>query len=324
MTSLGEIQQPILEQLGEFEAYYVQTLNSNEKSVTKVLKYLHKTGGKKMRPLFVLLCASLHGKITKESYISATIIEMMHTASLIHDDIVDESYYRRGFFSVNALWGSKKAVLIGDYILSVSLKLAIDHNYYKIIEIISDVMKDMSLGEILQSESSEELNFSEERYYEVIRCKTGVLLGACAEAGAVSADASEKEVEAMAKFGTLLGLAFQIKDDILDYNITSATGKPSLNDIREKKMTLPLILSLMNSSKAEQKEVLKRLRKVDSNRDNVSYIYNFVTTKKGVDMAREKMEAIKNEALIILKDYKESEFKTALVNYANFILERQK
>ncbi|MFI3268197.1 MAG: polyprenyl synthetase family protein [Rikenellaceae bacterium] len=324
MTSLEEIKQPILEQLKEFEAYYLQTLNSNEKSVTKVLKYLHKTGGKKMRPLFVLLCASLHGKITKESYISATIIEMMHTASLIHDDIVDESYSRRGFFSVNALWGSKKAVLIGDYILSVSLKLAIDNHYFKIIEIISDVMKDMSLGEILQSESAEDLNFSEERYYEVIRCKTGVLLGACAEAGAVSAGASEEDVEALAKFGTMLGLAFQIKDDILDYNTTNITGKPSLNDIREKKMTLPLILSLQNSTREEQKTVLKWLRKVDSDRENVTNVYNFVMSKKGLDMASEKMETLKNEALLMLERYEDSEYKTALVNYSNFILERKK
>lgn len=277
-----------------------------------------------MRPLFVLLCASLHGKITKESYISATIIEMMHTASLIHDDIVDESYSRRGFFSVNALWGSKKAVLIGDYILSVSLKLAIDNNYFKIIEIISDVMKDMSLGEILQSESAEDLNFSEERYYEVIRCKTGVLLGACAEAGAVSAGASDEDVEVLAKFGTMLGLAFQIKDDILDYNTTNVTGKPSLNDIREKKMTLPLILSLQNSTREEQKTVLKWLRKVDSDRENVTNVYNFVMSKKGLDMAREKMETLKNEALFMLDRYEDSKYKTALVNYSNFILERKK
>lgn len=324
MTSLREIKKPILEHLDEFDIYFANTLNSNESSVRNVLKYIHKTGGKKMRPLFVLLCASLHGKINSESYISATLIEMMHTASLVHDDIVDESYYRRGFLSVNALWGSKKAVLIGDYILSNAISLAIDNGSYRIIEIMSRVMKEMSLGEILQSDSTDNFNLSEERYFEVIRCKTGVLLGACAESGAASVGATNEQIENLSKFGTLLGLAFQIKDDILDYNATNIIGKPCMNDIREKKMTLPLILALKNVTGSEQKQVLKTLRAVNSKKENLSKIYNFVVLNGGLTLAYQRMEKIKNEALSLLDGYAESEYKTALINYAHFILEREK
>lgn len=324
MVSLKEIQAPVSGHLKEFDIYFNETLKCDDPTVSKILKYVQKTGGKKMRPLFVLLCAAINGNITKESYIAATLIEMMHTASLIHDDIVDESFYRRGLLSVNVLWGSKRAVLIGDYILSKSIKVASDNKCFDIIQIMSRVMQDMTLGEMLQYDSSESLNLSKERYFEVIRCKTGVLIGACAEAGAVSSNASKENIETLSEFGNMLGLAFQIKDDILDYGVTNIIGKPCLNDIRSRKMTLPLILAIENVSKSEQKKILNCLRKVDLNKDNVKKIYNFVIENKGLEKSYVMMKEIKDKTLLLLSKFPESQYKEALIGYANYVLERNK
>lgn len=324
MRTLNDIQKPIKLQLEEFESLFRDSLRSEERSVDEVIRYVYKMGGKKMRPTFVLLCASLFGEINRKSYISALLIELTHTASLVHDDVLDESIYRRNMWSVNALWRSKRSILIGDYILSHGINIASKNGYYDIIEEVSGTMQDMTKGEIMQSESSDDFNISEQRYFEVIRYKTAVLLAACAKLGARSVGADDKDVERITEFGNLLGLAFQIKDDILDYNATSLIGKPYGNDIRERKMTLPLILALKNVSKDEQRQILRLLRRADIKEGNVEKVHDFVVSKGGIDASTNKMNEIKCKAISILDGYADSEFKRALVEFANFILERKK
>lgn len=322
MSNIKEIQKPIESHIIEFERIFSASLHSDEGAINEITDYILKMGGKKMRPIFLLLCAGLHGEITHKSYISATLIELTHTASLIHDDVVDEAYFRRGKRSVNALWRSKKAVLIGDFILSRGIHLATHHNHYDTIGIISRVMEDMSKGEILQSDASRDLNRSEEQYFNIIRCKTGALLSACAEAGAISAGATSEQIKNISEFGSLLGLAFQIKDDILDYTAASIIGKPTGNDIREKKMTLPLLSALRNSTDQEQKELMRLLKYTDRNEANVNKVHDFVVSHGGITAAANKMAEIKDSALKILENYPESQYKTALIEFAKYVLKR--
>lgn len=325
MSKIKEIQEPIKGQLKEFEALYQQLLTVDDNPlIDKMIRYIRRTGGKKMRPTLVLLASAINGEINRHSLVSALLIELTHTASLIHDDVIDESNYRRGMWSVNALWRSKNAVLIGDYILSLGIRTAVREGFYDIIEIISDSMIKMSRGELLQSDSVIEQNISRERYFEVIEGKTGVLLSACAKAGAISSRASQSNVEIMSKFGLLLGSAFQIKDDILDYNAKNSLGKPKGNDIRERKLTLPLITALESVNDAKKRDILKLLKKADYKEENVSKIHQFVIKNGGIELSEAIMQQYEEQALELLSNFPDSLFKNALIEYSKYILKRNR
>lgn len=324
MPNLKEIQEPVKNELQEFASYFKSAMADDKEVVNEMVEYISQMQGKQMRPLFLFLSAALHGKINEQSYVAATLIELIHTASLIHDDVVDEAYQRRNKWSVNALWRSKQAVLVGDYILARGIRLAVDNNQYEVIGIMAKVIEDMSKGELLQSDASRNLNIGEKEYFEIIRCKTATLLASCGVSGARSVNAPAERVEVIEKFGNLLGLAFQIKDDILDYTKTNIIGKPISNDIKEKKMTLPLIYALDSVGEAEKNTVLEMLHHVDTCPENVAKIRSFVIANKGIEKSQQKMEQIEQEAFELLDNYPDSEYKTALMNFAAYVLERNK
>ena len=324
MYSLDEIQKPIERELQRFSEYFTSALENEQPEIQEIINYILKTQGKRMRPLFLLLTAALHGEINHKSYVAATLIELMHTASLVHDDIVDEAYQRRNRWSVNALWRSKKAVLIGDYILARGIRTAVDNELYDIIREISFVIEDMSKGELIQADASLSLDISRDEYFEIIRCKTASLLSACSSSGARSTGASPEAVECMRQFGNLLGLAFQIKDDLLDYNQTDRIGKPVLNDIKERKMTLPLIEALECATEPEKEKVRTWLREADDDRSAARKVYEFVVRNGGLQKAATIMEQQEREALRILETYPASPYKEALIKYADYILNRKK
>ena len=324
MQNLEAIQKPIERELQRFSEYFASALENEQPEIQEIINYILKMQGKRMRPLFLLLTAALHGEINRKSYVAATLIELMHTASLVHDDIVDEAYQRRNRWSVNALWRSKKAVLIGDYILARGIRTAVDNELYDIIREISFVIEDMSKGELIQADASLSLDISRDEYFEIIRCKTASLLSACSSSGALSTGASPKAVERMRQFGNLLGLAFQIKDDLLDYDQTDRIGKPALNDIKERKMTLPLIEALEGATEPEKKEVRRWLREADNDRAAARKVYEFVIREGGLQKAAAIMEQREREALRLLEAYPDSPYKEALVRYADYILNRKK
>lgn len=324
MYNLKEIQAPVAQELEKFSQIFASTLSSEKKEVREIIDYIIKIQGKQMRPLFLLLTASMLGKVTDKSYIASSLIEIMHTASLVHDDIVDEAYQRRGKWSVKALWRSKKAVLIGDYIFARGVKLAVDHQLFDVICLIANVIEEMSSGELVQAESSVLLNTTRESYFEVIRCKTASLLSACSCAGAMSVDASKEDIDNMSRFGELVGLAFQIKDDILDFTVGADIGKPLLNDIKEHKITLPLIEALAKVDEKQVREIMLYMHDVDDNPGNLGKILSFVKENRGIEMAYDTMMGIKNEALVLLDRYPESEYKEALIKFTGYVLEREK
>ncbi len=324
MQNIEDIQKPVKHELQKFSEYFASALKNEQPEIQEVINYILKTQGKQMRPLFLLLTAGLHGEINHKSYVAATLIELMHTASLVHDDIVDEAYQRRNKWSVNALWRSKKAVLIGDYILARGIRTAVDNELYDIIREISFVIEDMSKGELIQADASLSLDISRNEYFEIIRCKTASLLSACSYSGAKSTGASPEEVNRMRQFGNLLGLAFQIKDDLLDYNQTNLIGKPVLNDIKERKMTLPLIEALENVTEQEKEKIKGYLREANQNKISANKVYEFVLQHNGISKATALMEQKEREALQLLEGYPDSPYKEALIKYANYIMDRKK
>ena len=324
MSKIAEIKEPIKEELTRFESYFKRTMNTNVPLLDVVLKFMLRRKGKQMRPMFVFLTAKLLGQIKDSAYTAASLIELLHTATLIHDDVVDDSYKRRGYFSINALWKSKITVLVGDYLLSRGLLLAVDNKEYDLLEIVSNAVREMSEGELLQVKKSRKVYIDEEEYFEIIKKKTASLISSCTACGARAADASQETIDQFHAFGEKVGLAFQIKDDLLDYQHSTKIGKPTGNDIREKKVTLPLIYALRNADEKSRKQIKKAFGKKSKSKKEVQFIVDFARKHNGIRDAEEKMHTLKNEALEIIKPFSNNGAKTGLIDLVNFTVERNK
>ncbi len=323
MNELKKIRAPINQELTEFEIYFRECLRSNVPLLEIITRYILRRKGKQMRPSLVLLSASMLGKINESTYVAASMIELLHTASLIHDDVVDESYERRGFFSLKALWKSKLAVLVGDFLLAKGMLLSVEKKQFSLLEIVSDAVREMSEGEIMQIQKVRRLNITMDEYFEVIRKKTAALIAACSASGAKSVNASDEVVSSMKKFGELLGIAFQIKDDLFDYQTNGKIGKPTANDIKEKKMTLPLIYALQVCSASEKYRIRKLIRKENRNSGKISEVISFVEKYGGLVYANNKMLEYKNAALAILNEFPENSSRLALESFVEFTTNRK-
>lgn len=321
---LDSIKQPIDEDLKRFEPYFKEHMSTKVSLLDVITNYIFRRKGKQLRPMIVFLSAGLNGKIGNETYVGAGMIELLHTATLIHDDVVDEAYERRGFFSVNALWRSKIAVLVGDYLLSRGLLVAIENNQFELLRVMSEAVKDMSEGELLQIERSRKMNIDEETYYEIIKKKTASLIASCCANGAISAGASAENVALMKEFGTNLGIAFQIRDDLFDYQPSGIIGKPTGNDIKEKKLTLPLIHSLSVAEPKESKRILNLIRHNSKKSSTISAVVDFVNKNGGLDYTIEQMNSFRDKSLEILKLFPESEYRKSMELLTNFVVERKK
>ena len=323
MMTVNEILAPIDLEMQEFEVRFQENMKSKVAMLDKVTHYITKRKGKQMRPMFLFLTAKMLGEINDKTYQAASLVELLHTATLVHDDVVDDANERRGFFSVNALWKNKVAVLVGDYMLSKILLLSVENKNYRLLEIISQAVQDMSEGELLQIEKARKLDITEEIYFEIIRQKTGSLIATVCEAAASSVDREDLAAN-MRKFGELVGLAFQIKDDIFDYGTPNDIGKPTGLDIRERKMTLPLIYALANSSKEVKRELIYIVKNQNENAQKVKRAVELVIAAGGIQYAHEKMNALIKEALVLIEDVPTSEAKTALVGLVNYTILREK
>ncbi|MBQ5403026.1 MAG: polyprenyl synthetase family protein [Bacteroidales bacterium] len=324
MSVINKIKKPIEEELKRFEPYFKNIMHSQSRLLNFVINYSLKTKGKQMRPMLVFLTCKLTGKISDSTMTAAALIELLHTATLIHDDVVDESFYRRGFFSIFALWKAKIAVLTGDYFLAQGLLLSLKNNETEILRIVSDAVREMSEGELQQLEKANMMNITEEDYYVIIRKKTGALISACCQAGAYSSGASEEDVDRMKKFGELIGTAFQIKDDLFDYQETGLIGKPKYNDIQERKLTLPVIYSLNKANIVLRKKIMRLLRKRSKSNQDITQIVDFVKNSGGVEYANNKMYEFHNQAVALLEKYPDTEEKEALILLCKYIVERNK
>ena len=322
MSSKELIISPISQELKLFEPYFQKATKTDLPLLSTIINYVLRRKGKQMRPMMVFLAAKLNGTFNERSYHAALTIELLHTATLVHDDVVDDSYQRRGFFSVNALWKNKIAVLVGDFILAKGMLWSIEHKDYDILEYISKAVRDMSEGEILQIEKARKLDITEEVYFEIIRKKTASLLATSAAVGTCSVTQDKEVIEKMRLFGEHAGMAFQIKDDLFDYQKTNVIGKPTGNDLREKKITLPLIYALNKSDKSEKSHILKIVRKHNKTASDLNEVNKFVESKGGFRYAEEVMEQFSQKALDQLSVYPESEVKSALIEYVNYIISR--
>ncbi len=323
MASLKEIKLPVSQELDFFNDYFKQSFRSDVYLLNLITNYVLRSKGKQMRPLLVLLSAKLTGEITPSTYDAATLIELMHTATLIHDDVVDDAASRRGLLTLHKIWKNKITVLIGDYLLSRGLLLAVKNKEYDLLEIVSEAVKEMSEGELLQIEKSKRLDISEEIYFKIIRKKTATLLASCAAAGAKSAGADTKTVEKLKLFGENLGIAFQIKDDILDYN-GNKTGKKVGNDIKEKKITLPLLFSLKQAENNEKKKIIKLLRQKNKTDKTIREIFDFVNRYDGIVYATQKMNEFTDIAIAQIDDFKDSSIYKDLLDFVEFVVKRSK
>jgi len=321
--TVNQIIAPVEAEMSEFEDRFRESMKSQAPLLDKVTHYIIKRKGKQMRPLFIFLSAKMLGEISDKTYDAANLVELLHTASLVHDDVVDDANERRGFFSVNALWKNKIAVLVGDYMLSKILLLSIERENPKLLAVVARAVREMSEGELLQIEKARKLDITEEVYYEVIRQKTASLIATCCEAGAISVDRMD-QTENMRIFGETVGLAFQLKDDIFDYGEPGNIGKPTGLDIRERKMTLPLIYVLNNSTKAVRKELINIVKRHNENPKKVQRAVQLVIEYKGIEYAHKKMLEYKEAALNMLKDIPESESKTALIGLVEYTTNRKK
>ncbi|MBN2348275.1 MAG: polyprenyl synthetase family protein [Bacteroidales bacterium] len=324
MNTLDQIKFPIKEELQNFNASFPKLMKSNVPLLNILTNYLLKRKGKQMRPMFVFLTAKLVGEINSSTYTAASLIELLHTASLIHDDVVDDAFERRGFLSINALWKSKIAVLLGDFLLAKGLLLAVNKKEYELLEIVSDAVKEMSEGELLQIQNSRKQLIDEETYFNIIRKKTAALIAACTACGVKSVSEDIKTIEKLKRFGELSGIAFQIRDDLLDYEKTNIIGKPAGNDIKEKKITLPLIFALNNSTASERKKILRLLNHSNNNSRRINTIITFVKTKGGIDYSLEKMQYFKNKAIEQIEEYPDIDAKQALIALVDYSTVRKK
>jgi octaprenyl-diphosphate synthase len=322
MTSLDKIRKPVESELIEFERHFKNSIDSNVPLLHIITNYILRRKGKQIRPLFVFLSAKLVGEIGLSTHVAATLIELLHTATLVHDDVVDESYERRNHFSINAIWKTKIAVLIGDYFLSRGLLVAIDKKEYKLLEIVSEAVKEMSEGELLQIQSAKKSIVSIDNYFEIIRKKTASLISSCTVCGVRSVTDDPKLIELMKNFGLNAGLAFQIKDDLFDYQKKGITGKPTGNDINEKKFTLPLLLALRNAVKQKDRRILKLINSKEKSLAKTMEVIDFVVKNNGIIECEEYLLLYKNKAIESLSYFPDNEAKESLIQLVDFVINR--
>ena len=324
MLSLDQIKEPIATEMDSFESHFRDSMKSKVPLLDKITHYIVKRKGKQMRPMFVFLSAGMCGGINDSTFRAATLIELLHTATLVHDDVVDDSNERRGFFSVNALWKNKIAVLVGDYLLSRGLLLSVENKEHRLLGIVSNSVREMSEGELLQIEKARKLDIDETVYFEIIRQKTASLIASCCSCGAASASADDALAEKMRLFGEYTGIAFQIKDDLFDYELANKTGKPSGIDIKEKKMTLPLIYSLNQSTKSEKRNIINIVKNHNTDMKRVAEVIEFVKQKGGITYAEQRMQEYQSTALNMLNDFADSNYRTSLRELVQFVTSRTK
>jgi octaprenyl-diphosphate synthase len=318
---VSELKAPIDDELRLFEKKFKEAMRSDVALLDKISYYIVQRKGKQVRPMFIFLAAKMCGGVTEATYTGASLIELLHTATLVHDDVVDDAYERRGFFSVNALWKNKIAVLVGDYLLSKGLLLSLEQKQYRLLHIVSDAVKRMAEGELLQMEKARRLDIDEAIYYEIIRNKTASLIAAACETGAASATQDEALIEKLRLLGENIGIAFQIKDDLFDYG-EADIGKPRGIDIKERKMTLPLIYALNNSSWSEKRQMINIVKNHNTDKKKVAELIEKVRQKGGISYTESKMLEYKNRAFAILEDIPDSEAKEGLRDLVNYITER--
>ena len=312
----------IADELKIFEVKFSASVKSSAPLLDRIMKYIIKRKGKQLRPMFVFLSAKLFAPVNESTYHAAALVELLHTATLVHDDVVDESLERRGFFSINAIWKNKIAVLVGDYLLSKGLLLAIDSNEFEQLRLVSEAVKQMSEGELLQIEKSRKLNLTEEIYFEIIRNKTASLLSAACGVGAWSTSNDHAITNILKDFGEKAGIAFQIKDDLFDYG-SSDVGKPTGNDLKEKKLTLPLIYTLNNVTSEKRRKIIYIIKNENKKADKIKYVLDEVNAAGGIKYAEEIMEKYKNEALKILQQFPQSDVRAALEELVNYTTGRK-
>ena len=312
----------IAAELATFEQKVTQSVKSQTPLLDRIMKYIIKRKGKQLRPMFVFLSARLHGSVNESTYRAAALVELLHTATLVHDDVVDESLERRNFFSVNALWKNKIAVLVGDYLLSKGLLLSTDAGDFKHLHILSEAVKQMSEGELLQIEKARKLNLKEDIYFEIIRSKTASLLSSACAVGAWSTSQDENLTQRMKMFGEKTGIAFQIKDDLFDYG-SDNVGKPTGNDLKEKKLTLPIIYTLNHIETSEKRKIIYIIKNENKNAEKVKYVMQKVTETGGIDYAIKKMNQYRDEALAILFEYPKSEIRDGLEELVRYTTDRK-
>ena len=324
MSLLNEIRKPIHPEMQQFEKHFRESMKSNIPLINVITNYLLRRKGKQMRPMFVFLTAGLCGDITPSSYNAASLIELLHSASLIHDDVVDESYERRGFFSINALWKSKVSVLLGDFLLAKGLLLSVKEKEFELLRLVSDAVREMSEGELMQMQKSRKLNITKEEYFEIIRKKTATLIAACTACGAWSASQDNELTEKFRIFGEKVGMAFQIKDDLFDYQQKGFIGKPTGNDIKEKKFTLPLIHALEVCPEKERKHIIRTIRRHNNNASKVQEVIGFARSYEGLEYSEKQMLDYRDEALKILADMPDNQHRKSLQDLVYYVVARKK
>ncbi|MEY5047473.1 MAG: hypothetical protein RLZZ175_832 [Bacteroidota bacterium] len=323
--NINDILAPISEEMNTFEQKFRHSMKSDVFLLDKIMNYIVKRKGKQLRPMFVMLTAKTvnHGQVKEDSFRGAALIELLHTATLVHDDVVDDSNMRRGFFSLNALWKNKIAVLVGDYLLSRGLLLAVDNGDFALLKIVSEAVREMSEGELLQMEKARKLDITEDVYFEIIKRKTASLISSCCAVGAASVGSDENVIAQMKLFGEKVGIAFQIKDDLFDFG-TDEIGKPLGIDIKEKKMTLPLIYALQNATWWERNVIIKKIKYFSESKTVVNEVIDFVKKSGGIEYATNTMNQFTAEAMAILNQFPDSEYKTALQGLVTYTIERKK
>jgi octaprenyl-diphosphate synthase len=322
---VSQIKAPIAHEMELFEKKFSLFMTSRVALLNKITHFIVNRKGKQMRPMFVFLVAKMvsDGEVNDRVYRGASVIELIHTATLVHDDVVDDSNTRRGFFSLNALWKNKIAVLVGDYLLSKGLLLSIDNDDFDLLKIISVAVREMSEGELLQIEKARKLDITEEVYYDIIRQKTATLIAACCSLGAAAVKPDSEHIEKMRKFGELIGMAFQIKDDLFDYG-ERKIGKPTGIDIKEQKMTLPLIFVLNNADEKNRKWLINSVKNHNKDKKRVNEVIDYVKAHGGLEYAQSQMKNYQKQALEILNTYPDSEFKESLEDMVDYVIEREK
>jgi octaprenyl-diphosphate synthase len=323
LSQIDLIKRPITQELDLFETKFREAMKSNVPLLDTIMTYIVKRKGKKVRPMFVFFSAKLFNGINDSTYRAACLVELLHTATLVHDDVVDDSDERRGFFSINALWKNKIAVLVGDYLLSKGLLLSVKNKDYHLLEIVSESVEAMSEGELLQIEKTRNLNLSEEVYYDIIRKKTASLIASCCAIGAASAGANAEQIEQMRLFGEKIGIAFQMKDDLLDYG-DSDIGKPTGIDLKEKKLTLPIIYTINNADRSTRNFIINTIKNHNNNKTKVAEVIKYVNEHDGIAYTRKAMERHKNEALTLLNNVSDSPYKDNLRELVAYVIDRTK
>jgi octaprenyl-diphosphate synthase len=323
LTSIDEIKAPIADELSAFEQKFRGALKTDVALLNNVIHYIVKRKGKQMRPMFVFLSANMFAPSSDSTFRAASLIELLHTATLVHDDVVDDSNLRRGFFSLNALWKNKIAVLVGDYLLSTGLQLAVNNNEFELLRVVSEAVQRMSEGELLQMEKARKMDIDEATYFKIIEHKTAALIAACCEAGALSANAGAEDVAAMKEFGRLVGIAFQIKDDLFDYGDGLGVGKPTGIDIKERKLTLPLIHAISHASRADKRWLVKTVKHQHDNPEKVKEVIDFVSGTNGIAHTITAMNNHTTRALEILHKFEPSPARNSLEGLVKFSTQRK-